>query len=505
MTMAFARARRLGAERRYRQLRQISQDHLGSVWTADDMMWHRTVTVRVIDDALASDEDFMSRLELATEELMKPLVGEGRIRARIFHPNAARPLGLDPGGAGSPPLLVMEPVDGLPLEAFLRQAGRPSPDIVVGAILAIAGALHAAHEVGVVHGAVNPSNVLLDSQGMVKVVDFGVAAAWVSTPGLVDPGSSLSAYMAPELLAGAPPTPLSDGFSVGAILGHMLLGRPGAPEGMAEASPTPTPSGEVADRIARLCRPWLAEDPESRPHSLMQLMNELSALPFQRVASPKRRWDEDAGEAYPLHPERAWAETKQPIMPIQQGDRPMMRPSSEPSVEVALRASVLARAGRRRDWSRSAEEDVPRFSERPSGGADAPRPRRWIKRLIVGIGCALVVSLAAALSISWLGWGGAFTAHGSQSPRASTSSSGAVDRRQAGPSKVIVPRLRGLTVSQAQLVLVAIGLKVESLKPVLGTPDIIQKSKPAWGKSVRRGTGLVLFVGVTKERLQNSG
>jgi len=127
----------------------------------------------------------------------------------VEHPNVARVLELI--GDSDVRAIVMEHIDGETVAQRLRRAAIGPREIVQIATQAAAG-LAAAHELGISHGDVKPANLMIDSQGTVKVLDFGCRG-------------TTAAYLAPERVAGKPPDPRSDVFSFGVTLYEMATGQ----------------------------------------------------------------------------------------------------------------------------------------------------------------------------------------------------------------------------------------------------------------------------------------
>jgi serine/threonine-protein kinase len=122
----------------------------------------RVVTIRVIAESLRSDDRFTELLASTTERLLHPVLIDGALRPPISHPNAARVFYFDLGSGTSPAFVVMEELEGEPLATLLSREGRLDAEVAVRITIAVARAVHAAHEAGLVHGAVNPANLLID-------------------------------------------------------------------------------------------------------------------------------------------------------------------------------------------------------------------------------------------------------------------------------------------------------------------------------------------------------
>ncbi len=181
---------------------------MGEVWLArgpDDV---RPVVIKRVHPHLASQPSFRSQF-----------FAEAGVVARLVHPNIVRILEL--GDAGGEAFVVLEFIDGLSLASLLEHTG-PLPTPLACRIAAdVAGALHLAHRardergraLGLVHRDVSPRNVMVDVDGVVKLLDFGLARS---------DGGGAVAYAAPEEVLDA----RSDQFSLGAVLWELLTGTP---------------------------------------------------------------------------------------------------------------------------------------------------------------------------------------------------------------------------------------------------------------------------------------
>jgi serine/threonine protein kinase len=164
-----------------------------------------------------------------SEELRELFAREGAIAMQLDHPNIVRVL--DVGEDDGVPFLVMELLHGVDLRTALavvmREGTRFHPANACLIASAIAAALHHAHALplGIVHRDVSPHNVFLGSDGVVKLLDFGIAKtnrAVATRTGVV---RGKAGYMSPEQLAGLAVDARSDLFSLGVVLWEMLAGR----------------------------------------------------------------------------------------------------------------------------------------------------------------------------------------------------------------------------------------------------------------------------------------
>ena len=214
---------------RYRIERPLGRGGMARVDLARDVELDRLVAVKVLSETLAGDA-----------ELRERFVREGRLAARLAHPNVV--VVLDAGEDDGLPFIVMEYVDGETLADLVRREGALPSERAVGlAVQALAGLEHA-HAAGLVHRDVKPGNLLLRQDGQLKIGDFGIARA-VELSGLTEAGTILgtAAYLAPEQARGEEVGPAADVYALAAVLYELLTGRP--PREVASL-------GELAEAVA---------------------------------------------------------------------------------------------------------------------------------------------------------------------------------------------------------------------------------------------------------------
>ena len=151
---------------RYRLTEHIGSGAMGVVWQAHDERLHRTVALKqlLLQPGLSAGESHEAR-----ERAMR----EGRIAARLQHPNAVAVY--DVVEDAGQPVLIMEYVPSKSLSAVLDERGPLSPLEVARIGAQVATALTAAHTAGIVHRDIKPGNVLLTEDGTVKITDFGIS------------------------------------------------------------------------------------------------------------------------------------------------------------------------------------------------------------------------------------------------------------------------------------------------------------------------------------------
>ncbi|MEO7329591.1 MAG: serine/threonine-protein kinase [Minicystis sp.] len=212
---------------RYELLVPIAKGGTASVWAArlkGPRGFEKIVAVKIMLSEFGEDPD---------AETM--FLDEARLVSRIRHANVAEVLDL--GEEGEALFIVMEWVDGEPLHVIAREAQRRGglPPAVIGQIgKQVCAGLHAAHDlrdpggktVGLVHRDVSPQNLLVGYDGMVKVIDFGVAkAASNQLRTSVGQLKGKVGYMAPEQALGEPVDRRTDVFALGIVLYQLLSGK----------------------------------------------------------------------------------------------------------------------------------------------------------------------------------------------------------------------------------------------------------------------------------------
>ena len=143
----------------YSVIAKLGEGGMGEVWRARDTKLGREVAIKLLPEALAGDPDYMARFQR-----------EAQLLASLNHPNIAAIYGIEENA------IVMELVEGVTLELRLADGSLPLKEALTVA-RQIAEALESAHEKGVIHRDLKPANVKVTPEGVVKVLDFGLAKA----------------------------------------------------------------------------------------------------------------------------------------------------------------------------------------------------------------------------------------------------------------------------------------------------------------------------------------
>lgn len=251
-------------DNRYRIVELIGEGGMAQVYRGDDLRLGREVAIKILRPQYANERTFVERF-----------VQEARAMAGFSHPNIVNVF--DVGRTGASPYIVMEYVDGIDLRRKLQQEGRLSIGEALEIARQVAEGVGAAHRKGIVHRDIKPGNILIASDGRVKVADFGIARAMADAQHLTEPGVvwGTTAYLSPEQIRGETATPASDVYAIGVLLYEMLTGQtPFQGEdrvavALKHLNDPPPPLHELNPRVPpgleRLVLRMLSKDPAQRP------------------------------------------------------------------------------------------------------------------------------------------------------------------------------------------------------------------------------------------------
>ncbi|GAA2964792.1 serine/threonine-protein kinase [Actinokineospora diospyrosa] len=359
---------------RYRLGARIGSGAMGVVWQARDERLHRTVAVKQLlsQPGLSADQ---------AEEARQRAMREGRIAARLAHPNAITVY--DVAEHDNEPWLIMEYLPSKSLATALTESEVLAPVEAARIGTQIAAALVAAHAAGIVHRDVKPANVLLGEDGTVKITDFGISRATgditVTATGML---AGTPAYLAPEVAKGEAPTPAADVFSLGSTLYTAVEGH--SPFGLSEntlallyavAAGKVTPPRQAGPLTALLMQ-LLRADPTERP-TMTAAKEALAAVA--------------AGKPLPgvaMLNQRTVPAPRPTTMPPVSGTRLDVNPFSEPTPSGPLRQQPPPR-------NYTPPPPPPRTP--PGGVRQPPAPERKKKHDVRSVLLTVLAIVAAAL------------------------------------------------------------------------------------------------------------
>lgn len=254
-------------DNRYLVVATIGWGATGAVYLAEDMRLQRRVAIKLIHPPVAADP-----------KLCDMFLREAESMAKVRHPNVVEVY--DVGRMGGAPYLVMPYITRVHLRAWARERhGPPLPvDVMIGVVAQIAAGVGALHDVGLVHGDLKPSNILVCDGHQVVVADLGLSRVVASGQRFSLPGAT-PGYLAPELILNED-IPAQDAYKIdvyalGVIAYWLVVGNTPAGRGPVEQvlrrqiDRDPSPPSEVRSELPAALDPLLLSalerDPDRRP------------------------------------------------------------------------------------------------------------------------------------------------------------------------------------------------------------------------------------------------
>lgn len=314
MTMSME-GRKLGG--RYEILYRVGGGGMAVVYKARDLLLHRYVAIKVMNESLSNDSEFIRRFSR-----------EAQAAASLSHPNVVNVY--DVGREGHIHYIVMEYVEGPTLKEYIQENGPLPPEDAVDIASQICDALAHAHDNQIVHRDIKPHNILLGSNGRVKVTDFGIARAATSST-ITQTGSVMGSvhYFSPEQARGGVIGEKSDLYSLGVVMYEMVTGElpfdGDSAIGIALKhlqEPVVEPRKlrpDLPDSLNQVILKALEKDPERRFASAREMMRELQYI-LPRTDFSRPGWVHNAT--------RTWEED---------GWQPKSAPDKDPGAEVAVK------------------------------------------------------------------------------------------------------------------------------------------------------------------------
>jgi serine/threonine-protein kinase len=320
---------------RYQLLEQLGSGGMAEVFRARDLMLDRNVAIKILRRDFSGNENFQNNFKQ-----------EARAAANLSHPNIVTVH--DFGFADEMLYIVMEYIPGKDLKQLIRERGRFPVEDAIPLIFQACAGIGYAHRAGLVHCDVKPHNMLVSSDGRLKVTDFGIARA-LSTimPGEKSDvvwGSPL--YFAPEQAKGDAPSPASDVYSLGVVLYELLSGTPPFTAGSADElarlhiSGRPIPIREylpdIPTALEEIIMKVLSKEPAARYRTADQLGRVLKTFGTQRDAPLPTK---PVAPVVPPEISTRLPSRERPSAPRPESAstryQPAPEPASQPEVEIA--------------------------------------------------------------------------------------------------------------------------------------------------------------------------
>ncbi len=277
----------------YRITGKLGSGGMGAVYRATDTRLNRDVALKVLPAAFASDAEWMTRFQY-----------EARVLAALNHPHIAAIYGLEEWGEQR--AIAMELVEGVTLAERMESGPLSEADALTLA-RQIAEALEYSHAHGIIHCDLKPANIMVNEEGQVKLLDFGIARRLrrgetdLDKPGddsaMEGAFAGTAGYMSPEQLRGLPVDHRTDFFALGVLTYEMLTGkrpfegktRLALAEAILHAPPRDLGDSRLAGKTKSLLLKLLEKEPGDRPSSAASILEELRRLTTERAPAYRTR------------------------------------------------------------------------------------------------------------------------------------------------------------------------------------------------------------------------
>ena len=272
------------AQGRYQLGQLVGRGGMAEVHVATDTRLGRTVAIKIMRADLANDEIFLKRFRREAHSVAQ--MNNPNI-VNIYDSGEETVMG-DNGQPELLPYLVMEYVKGQTLRDILHVNGALSQRDTEQVMLGVLNALEYSHRMGVIHRDIKPGNIMISEQGMVKVMDFGIARALDDSAATMTQSQGVvgtAQYLSPEQARGETVDMRSDLYSAGCVLYEMLTGRPPFTGDSAVAiayqhvSEVATPPSAVVPGLPKMwdsiCAKAMAKDRQNRYATAADFKNDI--------------------------------------------------------------------------------------------------------------------------------------------------------------------------------------------------------------------------------------
>jgi predicted ATPase len=273
---------------RYEIIEELGTGGMGSVYKAVDKKLNEDVAIKLLKKEIASDRKIIERF-----------ANELKLSRRIAHKNIGRMFELMEFEGTS--FITMEFVPGENLKSFIKRIGKLPEEKALAIAKQVAEGLREAHHLGVIHRDLKPQNIMIDTEGNARIMDFGIARS-MKAKGQTEAGMIIGTpdYMSPEQAEGNEAAARSDIYSLGVVIYEMLTGQmpfvgdSAMSVALKHITQIPTNPQEIDSRISgemnHLIMKCLEKDPENRYQNVEELLGELHDIEkiFVIAAAPER-------------------------------------------------------------------------------------------------------------------------------------------------------------------------------------------------------------------------
>ena len=412
---------------RYELIEKIGEGGMAVVYKAKDRLLNRYVAIKILRPEFTQDEQFLDSFKR-----------ESQAAAGLQHPNIVSIY--DVGRTGNINFIVMELVDGRPLSDFIKEKGHLDYKTTIDIAKQMASALSIAHKHQIIHRDVKPHNIMITSDGVAKLTDFGIARAVSNATMVADTSKIIGSvhYFSPEQARGAYVDERSDIYSLGIVMFEMLTGR------VPFDGETPV---EVALKHINDDVPSPAKLVPGIPPALDKVV--LKAT------------DKYQTERYKSADEMLEALKNVEFVTQMVGDRVF---AGEKDNKLRHDENVVAPVNNKREDREQEMVVVPANSRKPKSKTDDSKKKKKIA-IIIGISAAAILILFGILYVSGIIGGSG--------------------------KEVVVPDVKGMSYSEAKEVLEEKGLKIEKADEPIASQKIekgkIVSQTPSKNSKVKKG------------------
>ena len=321
------------ADGRYQLGQLIGRGGMAEVHVALDTRLGRTVAIKIMRADLANDDIFLARFRR-----------EAHAVAQMNNPNIVNiydsgeeTVTADNDDVEHLPYIVMEYVKGQTLRDIIKVNGALSQRDCEQVMLGVLNALDYSHRMGIIHRDIKPGNIMISEQGVVKVMDFGIARALDDSAATMTQSQGVvgtAQYLSPEQARGETVDMRSDLYSAGCVLYEMLTGRPPFTGDSAVAiayqhvSEVATPPSAVVPGLPKMwdsiCAKAMAKDRQNRYATASEFKNDVLTYMNGRVQPPDRPLQHEGPQGCRARPaDRSSGTASAAYAGIQSGNRPI--------------------------------------------------------------------------------------------------------------------------------------------------------------------------------------
>ncbi len=453
---------------RYEIISKIGTGGMADVYKAMDLTLGRNVAIKVLKPEFSEDLNFVTKFRT-----------EAQSAAGLEHPNIVNIY--DVGSERGMHYIVMECVEGITLKTYIEKKGQLSFKETVSIAIQVGRGIEAAHSKGIIHRDIKPQNIIISTEGKVKVTDFGIARVANSNPISSHVMGSVH-YSSPEQARNGFVDGKSDIYSLGIVMYEMVTGRVPfdgdttvavAIQHLQEEMVVPSAyAPNLPISMEKIILKCTQKNPDRRYESMTALLADLR----KALVSP----DEDFVVMVPLT-------NQDKTRVIAEDDLEQIKKETG---KIYLKADETARA------PKEMEDDTDDFEDYEDDGELNPKMEKAIT--IMGIAAAvIIVIIIVAIVINLFGGFGSRKKGDTETETQTTQTETEIESDTTAAEALAVPSLLGMTLNEAEEKLTGMGLKIENKGEVSSDDyekDRIANQDPVAGTAAKEGDTISVVI-----------